>query len=120
VAEKLGTEVKRMNTGIIAFDHNKIPRAQEDVAFLDDLLFLHPSRHAKALWRWTDDGAPLKQNCPIRVADVIRIDGGSNRLKVSFEKSPQHPPSFDPAAYRKRSTWPANSEFLRFQSQSAH
>ena len=38
VAEELGTEVKCMNAGIIAFDYNEILRAQEHVVFLDDLL----------------------------------------------------------------------------------
>ena len=49
VAEELGTEVKCMNPGIIAFDYNEILRAQEHVVFLDDLLFLHPACHTNAL-----------------------------------------------------------------------
>src|SRR6516162_7795997 len=49
VAEELGTEVKCMNAGIIAFDYNEIFRAQEHVVFLDDLLFLHPACHTNAL-----------------------------------------------------------------------
>ena len=49
MAEELGAEVQRMDARIIAFDYNEIPRAQEYVAFFDDLPFLDPARHANAL-----------------------------------------------------------------------
>jgi hypothetical protein len=54
-----------MNTGIIAFDHNKIPRAQEDVAFLDDTA-------ERTLW-FFPDGLPAS---PGPMWDYKRIESG--------------------------------------------